>query len=187
MNATATQIKNRREAKDIFITPTDLAKKHIDIVKNILKDTIDCGEDCELCGGVQRWYDPFRATGRYFDNFPEGEKTEKVWSEITDGKDFFEEDEGLEPTAIVSNPPYSNIQAVLEHSVNLNPLIISYLLGLHNLTPKRIEYMENNGYKIVNIHMCKVFKWFGMSAIITWERSNNKKGIIDYDRTVWRE
>ena len=96
MNATATQIKNRREAKDVFITPADLAKKHIDIVKNIL-------------------------------------------------------------------------------------------IGLHNLTAKRIEFMEHYGYKIVNIHLCKVFKWFGMSAIVTWERSNNKKGIIDYDRIVWRE
>ena len=47
MNATATQIKNRKEAKDVFITPTDLAKKHIDIVKKILKYTIDCEEDCE--------------------------------------------------------------------------------------------------------------------------------------------
>ena len=177
MNTTATQIKNRKEAKDVFITPIDLAKKHIDIVKKLLKDT----------EGIQKWYDPFRATGRYFDNFPEGENIEKVWSEITDGEDFFEQDEGLEPTAICSNPPYSNIQAVLEQSVSLNPLIISYLIGLHNLTAKRIEFMENYGYKIVNIHLCKVWKWFGMSAIVSWERSNNKKGLIDYDRIVWRE
>ena len=181
MNATATEIKNRREAKDVFITPTNLAKKHIEIVENVI-DEFFGEERKKSC----RWYDPFRASGRYFDNFPEND-CEKLWSEITDGKDFFEEDETLNPTVICSNPPYSILQAVLEHSVRLKPRVISYLIGLHNLTPKRIEYMENNGYKIVNIHMCKVFKWFGMSAIITWVKSQHQEGIIDYDRTVWRE
>ena len=34
------------------------------------------------------------------------------------------------------------------------------------------------------IHMCKVFKWFGMSVAVVWEK--NGKPIISYDRVVWR-
>ena len=32
--------------------------------------------------------------------------------------------------------------------------------------------------------MCKVFKWYGMSAIVTWEKGGT--GIFSYDRKVWR-
>ena len=76
------------------------------------------------------------------------------------------------------------IDKVLEKSVSLSPHTISYLIGINNLTPKRIEYMENKGYYITKIHLCKVYKWYGMSCIVVWEK--DKKGIINYDRIVWK-
>ena len=85
---------------------------------------------------------------------------------------------------ICSNPPYSCIDKVLEKSVELKPKVISYLLGINGLTTKRIEFMETHGYYITKIHMCKVYKWFGMSIAVVWEQ--NKTPIIGYDRTVWR-
>ena len=47
-----------------------------------------------------------------------------------------------------------------------------------------MEMMEKSGYGLTKIHMCKVYKWYGMSCIVVWEK--NKKSILTYDRTVWR-
>ena len=52
------------------------------------------------------------------------------------------------------------------------------------LTAKRIEFMENKGCGLTKIHMCKVFKWYGMSFIVQFERGESH--IISYDRKVWR-
>jgi len=85
---------------------------------------------------------------------------------------------------IVTNPPYSKIDDYLKHSCEIANKGFSYLLGLHNLTPKRICECEKKGFFITRIHLCKVFKWYGISAMIVWEK--NKKPIINYDRIVWR-
>ncbi len=157
-------IKHRSTANDVFITPVDLCKTQIGMIE---------------CKEQDKWLDPFKNTGNYYNNFP---TTNKDWTEILEGKDFFEYKESCD--IICSNPPYSMIDRVLEHSVSLNPRVISYLIGLNNLTAKRIEYMNGKGYGISKIHMCKVFKWFGMSIIVVFEK--NKNNIISYDRKVWR-
>ena len=172
----STMIKNRKNPKDVFITPKELAKTGIDMI-DTYRDEV--------------WYDPFRNSGSYFNQFPHSCKVgyhkprplgTHVWSEILDGKNFFDYNEPVD--VICSNPPYSMIDKVLEHSVELKPHTIQYLLGVGNLTAKRIEFMENAGYGIVKFHMCKVFKWYGMSAIVTWEKG--RRGIFSYDRKVWR-
>jgi hypothetical protein len=172
-STTSTMIKNRKNPKDVFITPKELARTGIDMIE-FRSDEV--------------WYDPFRNSGSYFNQFPYDELMEifpqftHAWSEILEGKDFF--DYKTQVDVICSNPPYSMIDKVLEHSVELKPRVIQYLLGVGNLTAKRIEFMENAGYGITKFHMCKVFKWYGMSAIVTWEKGGT--GIFSYDRKVWR-
>lgn len=166
--ATSHSIRNRKKPNDIFITPLALAKKHIDMVKQYYNKQ----------GKI--WYDPFKNSGRYYNNFNE---ENKKWTEILQGKDFFEFNE--EADCICSNCPYSMIDKVLEKSIELNPDIISYLLGIHNITPRRIEYMEKTGYYIKKLHLCKVHKWYGMSCIVIWAKEPN--GIVCYDRTYYRE
>jgi hypothetical protein len=161
---TSHNIKQREIPNDVFITPLKLAKYNIDM--------IEYNED-------EIWYDPFKNNGSYYNQFP---NENKKWSEILEERDFFTFDEKVD--IICSNPPYSMINKVLEKSVELKPRIISYLIGINNLTAKRLEYMENNGYYITKLHMCKVFKWYGMSMIVVWERE--KKAIISFDRVVWR-
>jgi len=161
---TSTKIKNRDISNDVFITPLRLSKYHIDMIKHKENDI---------------WYDPFKNNGSYYNQYP---NDNKLWTEILENLDFFDFNEKVD--IICSNPPYSCIDKILEHSVFLKPRIISYLIGINNLTPKRIEYMENNGYFITNIHLCKVYKWYGMSSIIIWQK--NKKPIISYDRVVWK-
>ena len=75
---TGHKIKNRKEAKDIFLTPIELAKNHINM--------IECKEN-------EIWYDPFKNSGNYYNNFP---NDNKVWSEILEGKDFFEFNEKVD-------------------------------------------------------------------------------------------
>ena len=158
------KIKHRENPNDVFITPLALAKTNIDMIET--KE--------EWC-----WYDPFKNSGSYYNQFP---TENKKWSEILENKDFFEFNEKVD--VICSNPPYSMINRVLEKSVELKPKVISYLLGINNLTAKRMEFMETHGYYITKIHMCKVFKWFGMSLVVVWEKGG--ESILSYDRKVWR-
>lgn len=157
-------IKKRDNPNDVFITPVDLAKKHISMI-----DVFD----------TDIWFDPFKNSGVYYNNFPTDKKD---WTEILEDKDFFLYSSHVD--IICSNPPYSCIDTILEKSVSLNPKVISYLIGINNLTTRRMEMMEKNGYGITKIHICKVYKWYGMSCIVVWEK--NKKSIFSYDRTVWR-
>ena len=120
ISSTNDKIKKRSKPNDVFITPLELAKKHI--------ETIDYQES-------EVWYDPFKNSGNYYNNFP---NDRKEWSEILEGRDFFTFDKDVD--IICSNPPYSMIDKVLEKSIELKPRVISYLIGVNNLTTKRIEY-----------------------------------------------
>ena len=161
----STAIKKRINPNDVFITPKKLSKKCIDM--------IDFKEE-------EIWYDPFKNNGSYYNQFP---NENKKWSEILEGKDFFEFNEKVD--IISSNCPYSLMDKVLKKSVELNPRVIQYLIGIGNLTCKRIEFMEKAGYGLTKMHYCKIFKWYGMSVIVQFEKKT--QGIITYDRVVWRE
>ena len=160
----STNIKKRDTPNDVFITPVELAKTHINMINSAPDDV---------------WLDPFKNSGNYYNQFP---TENKEYTEILEGKDFFDYDKNVD--VICSNPPYSMIDKVLEHSVKLQPRVISYLIGVNNLTAKRMEYMTDNGYSITTLHICKVYKWYGMSLLVVFEKG--KPSIITYDRVVWK-
>jgi hypothetical protein len=107
--------------------------------------------------------------------------TGKFYFKGLKSKDFFNDNRKVD--WYITNPPYSDLDKWLIKSSNARKGF-AYLLGINNLTAKRIEDCEKRGFYITHIHLCKVFKWFGMSAFVIWEK--NKKGIIGYDRTVWK-
>jgi len=158
-------IKNRKDAKDVFITPEELAIKHINMIEYKESDI---------------WYDPFKNTGNYYNNFP---NDNKVWTEILEGKDFFKYNEEVD--IICSNPPYSIINPVLEKCISLKPRVISLLLGMLNLTPKRIEDMNNAGYGLYKLRMLKVHEWYGNSFICHFELG--KENCIELDRKIYHK
>ena len=158
-------IKHRQKPNDIFLTPPDLALKHIEYIQDLTTE-----DDI--------WLDPCRNTGNYYNQID----GHKEYCEILEDKDFFEYDEKID--IIVSNPPYSILDKWFKKSVELEPRVISYLIGINNLTARRIEIMENAGYGLTRMKMLKVYKWFGMSVIVVFEK--NKKSVIDFDRTVWK-
>lgn len=169
MEQTAKNIKKRAEPKDVFYTPTELVRIHLELVKPLVRE-----------GDVI--FDPFYGQGAYYNLFPEYFKNTYEFTEIQLDKDFFTFDKKID--MIVSNPPYSMIDEVLKKSVELNPHTISYLIGFHNLTTKRIEYMNTHGYKLVNLHLTKVFKWFGMSVIVVFSKQG--ENCVSFDRIVHR-
>jgi hypothetical protein len=192
-HAIAKRNKNKK-ANDVFITPLALAKKHIKIVAELLKKVKwDYSEhlshlDTSKCKLIT-FYDPFRNSGSYYNQYPDN--VHKEWAEILEGRDFFtHQPSNPFDMCIISNCPYSIINAVLARSIELRPKIISYLLGMHNLTAKRLEVMEFAGYVLAHVQMCKVYKWFGMSFICTWIRTDSLKepmeSAIHYDRTIWK-
>mgnify|MGYP003677042100 FL=1 len=158
------KIKKRNTANDIFITPLDLAKKAISLIEY---------EDSDI------WYDPFKNTGNYYNQYP---NDNKLYSEILEDKDFFDFEEHID--IICSNPPYSIIDNVIKKSIDLKPRVINYLIGVGNLTARRLEMFENAGYGLTKIHMCKVYKWYGMSFIVQFEK--DKESIMSFDRIVWK-
>lgn len=166
---TSHDIKHRAEAKDVFYTPLSVVKKHI--------ASLDAKPD-------DVWMDPFAGKHIYYDNFPTDKKD---YTEITEDKDFFSYDKKVD--IICSNPPYSCIDKVLEKSVSLGPRIISYLLLEGKMTPKRMEYMNQNGYSLSGMYMCKVFSWYGMAVAYTFTKMTEPDNIcyVEYDRVVHRE
>ena len=148
-------IKHRKEPNNEFYTPRELAEKLFSLVPTDQDDRI-----MDNAYGTGRFY--FR--GFYSVDF---------FNDMNDDIDWY-----------ITNPPYSELDKWLEKSCNARKGF-AYLLGINNLTAKRIEDCEKRGFYITKIHLCKVFKWFGMSAFIVWEK--NKTGIIGYDRTVWRD
>jgi hypothetical protein len=163
-------IKHRKSANDRFYTPESLVKIHLEKFKDIPDGSVI--------------FEPFYGEGAYYNEmckmFP---NCSIKYTEIDKGLDFFEYNEKTD--YIISNPPYSIIDKVLQHSVSLKPKIISYLIGFHNLTARRVEYMNNNGYYITDFHLTKVMAWYGMSLIVSFS-NNITENIISIDRKVHR-
>ena len=160
-------IKQRKTPKDIFITPIEVAKKQIQL-HTINENDI--------------WLDPCRNNeeGSYYKNFPNNVK--KDWCEELENKDFFKYNENV--NIICCNPPYSILDKWIEKTLELNPDEFSFLIGIGNLTTRRIEKIENKGYGLLKMKMLKIYKWYGMSVMVLFKKNTNS--IIEYDRKVYR-
>lgn len=150
----ANRIRNREDRIDVYITPETLVRKHLSIFERMSQVHV---------------LDPFRGSGAYFNMFDEYFPNSTYdWCEIEAGRDFF--DYVGKPDVIVSNPPYSMIEKILEKCYELKPRYISFLLQMHNITPHRIQRANEAGYYVVNYTMCRVDRWFGVSVILTLSR-----------------
>jgi hypothetical protein len=164
MSEVGHKIKHREKANDVFYTPATAVASHLQLIEGL---------------SGERWLDPFKGKGAYLDAFP---TENKDWCEITDGRDFFDWTDPVD--VIVSNPPYSIIDKVLEHSITLKPRIISFLIGQGNLTARRVERMNLAGYGISKVKMMKIFAWYGLSYAVVFERG--AENCLLYDRVVHR-
>ncbi len=160
---TGHQIKHRIYANDEFMTPPELAKLLVDKVPLRSNSTV---------------LDPCPGAGAFIDSFP---STVRAIGLAPD-EDFLEFD--LPVDYIITNPPYSNLNEWLKHSFELADYGVALLLGLHNITPARMELANHYKFGLVSIHLSKVYHWFGISAFCVWIK--NTPDIVGYDRVVWR-
>jgi hypothetical protein len=96
-------------------------------------------------------YDPFRGDGSFYNQFESVflDTVECYWSEITDGRDFFDFEDKMD--WIISNPPYSKFTKVLEHSLEIADNIV-YLIPVNKLTSSAAR-------------MRRIFEWGGIPEI----------------------
>ena len=171
-SSTSHKIKARTTGNDVFITPRKLAKLHIDMIPEKYKEAT--------------WLDPCKNDGSYYDQFPE--MCDKEYCEILEDKDFFDWESSCSgPQVIISNPPYSILDAWLQHTLFNKPDCFSYLIGQGALTTRRMEWIEDAGYTITRLHLTKVYKWYGMSYIVVCVKGQDLPQKITKDRTIWRE
>lgn len=156
-------IKNRDKPNDVFLTPIPLAKLAIDMIAVNEADV---------------WFDPFKNTGHFYDQFP---TENKVWTEVLEGRDFFEFNDKVD--VICSNPPFSILDKVFDHVIELNPRVITFVLGFMNLTPKRCHKMQVHGYEITKLHICNVKGWFMSTIVVCFER--DKEGLVTHDNKAY--
>ncbi len=190
------KIKSRAVANDVVFTPTVVAKDHFEHLKGVIDS---CFTECVLEGGYL-FLDPCRNSkdGVYFKTIDDwiyydawesaGAWNEIDWCEKLEGKDFMDytvpNPHTHKPLAIIGNPPYSILDKWFEKTISLKPKVFSYLIGVHNLTCKRIEMAEKAGYSLKAMKWFKVQKWYGMSCFATFVLDGGES-IVETDRTVY--
>ena len=158
--AWAKNLKDKKNPNDNKKTPLELAKKLIDMTPFYDDDVV---------------LDGFAGEGAFINQYPQYIYPE--WCEINYNRDFFKWKKMVDwvgPT----NPPYSKINKVFEHSVKIAKKGIAYLIGIINITPKRLQFLDDNNFGITHFHICQVRGWFGKSVFIIAQK--NKKNIISY-------
>jgi len=155
----AHSIKHRENPNDEFMTPVNVAQMLIAKVPLVAGDEV---------------LDPAIGTGAFHDNYP-------AFVTKYQCDDFYIWDEPID--WLVTNPPYSHLEGWLIHSFELAQKGVAYLIGLHNITPRRVEIAEKMGFGVTHIHLHKVCPWYGIQAFVIWEKG--KPSILSYDRKVW--
>lgn len=135
---------------DKIYTPLPIAKEIIDLF--------------ELKGKV---LDAFKGGGAFYDQLPA--TVHKDWCEIDDGRDFFDYTDKVD--WIISNPPYSILDEVLDHSFEIADNVV-YLLPLSKIVSSmgRLRKILNYG-SIKEIHILSASKCgfpFGFPACAVW-------------------
>lgn len=137
------EIKLRDHANDEIYTPTSLVK---DLIKHI-----------EYEPG-QNFFDPFYGTGAFFNEFPQNDKND--YTEINLGKDFFKYTR--EHDWIVSNPPFSQLTKVIQHTLKLSVYGFAYLIPVYSLTCHRLKLINEAGFYLNKMVFFKNPKHWGI-------------------------
>lgn len=153
-------LKTGNKPNDKIYTPFPIAKKIINLFP--------------LYGKV---LDPFKGKGAFFEQIDiEG----KDWCEIDEGRDFFDYTDKVD--WIISNPPYSILDEVLEHSFEIADNVV-YLVPLSKVftSLRRIRGILGYG-NIKEIHILSAGKCgfpFGFPACAIWfQKGYDGKTII---------
>ena len=160
-NKYGNKIQYENETNDELYTPSSLSKRFIELME------IPSSDNC---------LDPFYGTGSFFNNFIDNEKN--GFCEINVGKDFFKYN--IKHDWIISNPPFSQLTKVLEHTCSLSIKGFGYVMPAYSLSSSRIKKVNLNGFYIDKIiHFTNPKHWgigFQMFFVV-FTRTKNKSFI----------
>lgn len=139
--------KSRDRKKDDYMTPLELSKEIIDIVPLEKNDIV---------------LDPFMGQGSFYNQYPD--YVIKDWCEIEKDKDFFEYDHNVD--WIISNPPFSKLNDVIQKTIKICRKGFCYIMGTNNVTPHRIKMIKEAGYNLTHIETFNVKSWFGFRCCV---------------------
>jgi hypothetical protein len=162
------KVVNRSIPNDEWITPPGVVDIQLSMIESEQDDV---------------WFDPFKNDGAYYKKFP-CDDDKKDFTEIIEGRDFFKYDKHVD--IICSNPPYSLWKKIFLKVIELNPRIVSFVMGQINLTRPRLVMMEKAGYFLTHIHHFDVKRptkeqkergynpWLS-SFIVQWEKDKRNE------------
>ena len=140
-------LKQQPIRTDVVYTPATLATRHVALTRRYANDG-------------DRWLEPCCGGGVYYDRLPEP----KDWCELDKGRDFFQFHG--ECDVLITNPPYSLMDAFLVKCVSLRPRVISlncsaggFRGGFGQVTETRMDFMRANGYGLVALLFAEVKGW----------------------------
>lgn len=150
-----------KNKNDLIYTPLNIAKQIIDLYQP---------------SGII--LDAFMGNGAFYNQYPDN--VDKDWCEINNGRDFFDYNNKVD--WIITNPPYSIFDQVLEHSFKIADNIV-YLVPFSKVFSSmgRIRKIFEFG-GIVSIHILSASKCgfpFGFPcAAIYFKRNYKDKTLI---------
>lgn len=99
------------------------------------------------------WSDPFAGTGAFIDQFPS--ETRNVAGDIMTGQNFFDT-QSKSCDWIVSNPPYSLFDSVLDHSCKVCRKGFAYVVSLKKLVVSRLQRTADLGFNVIKLSLFQV-------------------------------
>lgn len=160
-------IQHRDQANDIFLTPPVLARKLIGEVPIGAGDIL-----CDAFAGLE-------GQQAFKENYP--------WTNVSYAMEIREGTDAFACTDqwdwIITNPPFSEINRVLEYSTWSCRKGFAYILPNHGLSYRRIKMCEDRGFKI-----CKLVsfpnpkEWnIGFSHLfVVWRKRPGKvRGVLE--------
>ena len=133
---------------DNIYTPKKLAKDCIDSFIFEKNDTI---------------LDAFYGNGVFYNNYPDNIKKDFTEIKKPYEKDFFEYKKNVD--YIITNPPFSMITPIFEHTVNIVNKGFGYILPGYGLSNKRLQILKDSNFGITGISYFYVTDWFGFPVI----------------------
>lgn len=117
-------------------------------------------------------FEPFYGKGAFYDLFGDNPKH---YTEIDMGLDFFEIDDNIKTDWIITNPPYSIMNNVLDKFFKMKNLK-GFGLLVNNLTttPPRLRRMEDAGFYPTDLYIFKIKSWFGYQYFWFFEKLDTK-------------
>jgi len=116
-----------KNPNDVIYTPKELA---INCIKSFDLKTNDIV------------LDPFFGNGIFFINYPDFVTKQLCEIEAPFNKNFFDYNDKVD--WIISNPPFSMISKVLEHTVKIAEKGFGYILPAYALSQKRLRIIKEN-------------------------------------------